>query len=72
MQVLYEYTLNYALKLGHCQTLDNLVLDEFMEQEIAEYEIGKRFLANMMGEDPNDFEQDKIDVRASFGFKVAL
>ena len=36
-----------------------------MEQEIAEYEIGKRFLANMMGEDPNDFEQDKIDVRDS-------
>lgn len=33
-----------------------------MQQEIAEYEIGKRHLANMMGRDPETFTQDDIDV----------
>lgn len=36
--------------------------DEFMKKEIAEYQIGKRHLANMMGEDPNCFTQADIDV----------
>lgn len=35
--------------------------DTFMQQEIAEYEIGKRHLANMMGRDPETFTQDDID-----------
>ena len=34
-----------------------------MANEIAEYEIGKRHLANIMGEDPDSFRQEDIDVR---------
>jgi len=34
-----------------------------MTNEIAEYEIGKRHLANIMGEDPDSFRQEDIDVR---------
>lgn len=30
---------------------------------MTEYEIGKRHLANMMGEDPETYTQDDIDVR---------
>lgn len=37
--------------------------DEFMQQQNTEYQIGKRHLANMMGEDPETFTQDDIDVR---------
>ena len=33
-----------------------------MANEIAEYEIGKRHLANIMGEDPDTFRQDDINV----------
>lgn len=33
-----------------------------MKKEILEYEIGKRYLANMMGEDPECFTQADIDV----------
>lgn len=33
-----------------------------MKKEILEYEIGKRHLANMMGEDPEYFTQADIDV----------
>ncbi|KAB7498979.1 28S ribosomal protein S9, mitochondrial [Armadillidium nasatum] len=35
--------------------------DKFMETKITEYEIGKRHLANMMGEDPQTFTQDDIN-----------
>lgn len=38
-------------------------LDQFMKKEILEYEIGKRHLANMMGEDSETFTQEDIDVR---------
>ncbi len=34
-----------------------------MSKEIAEYEIGKRHLANIMGVDPDNFTQEDIDVR---------
>ena len=33
-----------------------------MKKEIAEYEVGKRHLANIMGVDPKDFSQADIDV----------
>ena len=33
-----------------------------MQEEIAEYEIGKRHLAHIMGEDPDTFAQHDIDV----------
>lgn len=37
--------------------------DEFMKTQISEFKIGKRHLANMMGEDPETFTQEDIDVR---------
>lgn len=36
--------------------------DEFMKRQKHEYQIGKRHLANMMGEDPETFTQEDIDV----------
>lgn len=36
--------------------------DEFMKQQIHEFQIGKRHLANMMGEDPETFTQQDVDV----------
>lgn len=33
-----------------------------MQKEIAEYELGKRHLANIMGVDPENFGQSDIDV----------
>lgn len=38
---------------------------EFIQKQIEEYNIGKRHLANMMGEDPETFTQEDIDVRAN-------
>lgn len=35
--------------------------DAFMFEQISEYEIGRRHLANMMGEDPETFTQEDID-----------
>lgn len=35
--------------------------DEFMRIQRQEYQIGKRHLANMMGEDPETFTQDDVD-----------
>lgn len=37
--------------------------DEFMRVQEDEYRIGKRHLANMMGEDPETFTQDDVNVR---------
>lgn len=36
---------------------------EFMAEKNFEYQIGKRHLANMMGEDPETFTQADVDVR---------
>ncbi|EZA55978.1 hypothetical protein DMN91_003212 [Ooceraea biroi] len=46
--------------------------DEFMKKEIAEYEIGKRHLANMMGEDPDNFTQRDINRAIRYLFPSAL
>jgi len=35
--------------------------DAFMSAKVAEFEVGKRHLANMMGEDPNTFTQDDVN-----------
>lgn len=43
-------------------------LDAFMDEEIAEFEIGKRHLATIMGADPDMFTQDDIDVRKNSSF----
>ena len=37
--------------------------DEFMKEQLHQYNVGKRHLANMMGEDPETFTQEDIDVR---------
>lgn len=40
--------------------------DEFMKTQHHEFEIGKRHLANMMGESPEAYEsQETIDVRSN-------
>lgn len=36
--------------------------DDFMKQQQLEFQIGKRHLANMMGEDPETFTQEDINV----------
>ncbi|XP_018393196.1 PREDICTED: 28S ribosomal protein S9, mitochondrial [Cyphomyrmex costatus] len=46
--------------------------DEFMRKEILEYEIGKRHLANMMGEDPECFTQADIDSSIQYLFPSGL
>jgi hypothetical protein len=37
-------------------------LDEFMKEQLHQYNVGKRHLANMMGEDPDMFTQEDVDV----------
>ena len=39
--------------------------DKFMSEEITEYEIGKRHVANIMGLDPETITQEDIDVSLS-------
>lgn len=36
--------------------------DEFMKEQTQEYQIGKRHLANMMGENPETFTQEDVNV----------
>lgn len=40
--------------------------DQFMKAKDAEFRIGKRHLANMMGEDPETFTQEDIDVSCGY------
>lgn len=35
---------------------------EFINKQVEDFEVGKRHLANMMGEDPETFTQEDIDV----------
>ncbi|XP_018362470.1 PREDICTED: 28S ribosomal protein S9, mitochondrial [Trachymyrmex cornetzi] len=46
--------------------------DAFMKEEILEYEIGKRHLANMMGEDPESFTQADINRSIEYLFPSGL
>lgn len=41
--------------------------DEFMKKQRFEYQLGKRHLANMMGEDPETFTQEDVDVGKNYG-----
>ena len=45
------------------KTSCNLLSDSMMKAEVADYEIGKRHLANIMGENPETFTQDDVNVR---------
>ncbi|KAF2884620.1 hypothetical protein ILUMI_21556 [Ignelater luminosus] len=46
--------------------------DEFMKQQQQEFQIGKRHLANMMGEDPETFTQKDIDNAIEYLFPSGL
>ncbi|XP_037081003.1 28S ribosomal protein S9, mitochondrial-like [Pollicipes pollicipes] len=46
--------------------------EEFMRKEISEFEIGKRHLANMMGEDPEHFTQRDIDRSIRYLFPTGI
>jgi hypothetical protein len=39
-----------------------MFLEKVLDEKIHEYEIGRRHLARIMGEDPENFNQEKIDV----------
>ncbi|KAK9700481.1 hypothetical protein QE152_g31195 [Popillia japonica] len=46
--------------------------DEFMKQQNYEFQVGKRHLANMMGEDPETFTQQDIDNAIEYLFPSGL
>ncbi|XP_013108977.2 small ribosomal subunit protein uS9m [Stomoxys calcitrans] len=46
--------------------------DEFMKTQHLEYHIGKRHLANMMGEDPETFTQEDIDNAIEYLFPSGI
>ncbi|KAL1517412.1 hypothetical protein ABEB36_001179 [Hypothenemus hampei] len=46
--------------------------DEFMKTQRREFEIGKRHLANMMGENPDTFTQEDIDNAIAYLFPSGL
>uniref|UniRef100_A0A673MDM0 Small ribosomal subunit protein uS9m n=1 Tax=Sinocyclocheilus rhinocerous TaxID=307959 RepID=A0A673MDM0_9TELE len=41
---------------------------EFIDKQVEEFEVGKRHLANMMGEDPETFTQEDIDRSIAYLF----
>ncbi|XP_077369872.1 small ribosomal subunit protein uS9m isoform X2 [Festucalex cinctus] len=45
---------------------------EFIKKQVEEFDIGKRHLANMMGEDPESFTQDDIDRSIAYLFPSGL
>ncbi|KAM6945538.1 small ribosomal subunit protein uS9m [Aplochiton taeniatus] len=46
--------------------------DEFIKKQVEEFDIGKRHLANMMGEDPENFTQEDIDRCVAYLFPSGL
>ncbi|XP_043926931.1 28S ribosomal protein S9, mitochondrial isoform X2 [Protopterus annectens] len=46
--------------------------DEFVRKQIEKFNIGKRHLANMMGEDPETFTQEDIDKAIAYLFPSGL
>ncbi|XP_055691345.1 28S ribosomal protein S9, mitochondrial isoform X2 [Lutzomyia longipalpis] len=46
--------------------------EEFMKNQRIEYDIGKRHLANMMGEDPETFTQEDVDNAIEYLFPSGL
>lgn len=45
---------------------------EFIQMQVEEFDIGKRHLANMMGEDPDSFTQEDIDRSIAYLFPSGL
>ncbi|CAD7093474.1 unnamed protein product [Hermetia illucens] len=46
--------------------------DKFMKAQTLEYQIGKRHLANMMGEDPETFTQEDVDRAIEYLFPSGI
>ncbi|KAI4893651.1 hypothetical protein NFI96_010320 [Prochilodus magdalenae] len=46
--------------------------EEYIKKQIEEFNIGKRHLANMMGEDPETFTQEDIDRSIAYLFPSGL
>lgn len=46
--------------------------DEFMKRQTFEYDVGKRHLANMMGEDPETFTQKDVDRAIEYLFPSGI
>lgn len=46
--------------------------EDFMKQQQHEFEVGKRHLANMMGEDPENFTQEDIDRAIEYLFPSGI
>ncbi|XP_070711805.1 small ribosomal subunit protein uS9m [Pempheris klunzingeri] len=45
---------------------------EFIQKQVEEFNIGKRHLANMMGEDPENFTQEDVDKSIAYLFPSGL
>ncbi|XP_030605861.1 small ribosomal subunit protein uS9m isoform X2 [Archocentrus centrarchus] len=45
---------------------------KYIQKQVEEFEIGKRHLANMMGEDPENFTQEDIDKSIAYLFPSGL
>ncbi|XP_021566272.1 28S ribosomal protein S9, mitochondrial-like, partial [Carlito syrichta] len=46
--------------------------EDFIKKQIEEFNIGKRHLANMMGEDPETFTQEDVDRAIAYLFPSGL
>uniref|UniRef100_A0A8D3BN08 Small ribosomal subunit protein uS9m n=1 Tax=Scophthalmus maximus TaxID=52904 RepID=A0A8D3BN08_SCOMX len=46
--------------------------EEYIKKQLEEFNVGKRYLANMMGEDPENFSQEDIDRSISYLFPSGL
>jgi len=46
--------------------------DEFLKEQLLQYNVGKRHLANMMGEDPDTFTQKDVDKAIEYLFPSGL
>ncbi|KAM9836148.1 small ribosomal subunit protein uS9m [Aulostomus maculatus] len=60
----------------HCKTMTGesmkKVTKEFLQEQAEEFKTGKRHLANMMGEDPDTFQQEDIDRSIAYLFPSGL
>ncbi|XP_020385324.2 28S ribosomal protein S9, mitochondrial [Rhincodon typus] len=59
-------------KRSMAATFHEKYTEEFIKQQIEEFNIGKRHLANMMGEDPETINQEDIDRAIRYLFPTSL
>lgn len=50
--------------LARCRLhiVSSYLTEKMMAENAEEYEMGRRYLANMMGADPDQFSQQEVDV----------